>query len=58
VQPASISGSPGLTATAGMMQAGLPAAIGFDGPCGTDRKLLAIGIAYEAIRPAMPAPLG
>jgi Asp-tRNA(Asn)/Glu-tRNA(Gln) amidotransferase A subunit family amidase len=56
VQPASIGGSPGLTIAAGLTQAGLPAAIGFDGPLGTDRKLLAIGIAYEAIRPAMPAP--
>ena len=55
VQPASIGGSPGLTAAAGMIPAGLPAAISFDGPRGTDRRLLAIGLAYEAIRPAMPA---
>jgi len=56
VQPASIGGSPGLTVAAGLTPSGLPAAIGFDGPLGTDRKLLAIGIAYEAIRPDMPAP--
>ncbi|MEE2761690.1 MAG: amidase family protein [Pseudomonadota bacterium] len=55
VQPASIGGSPGLTAAAGVVPTGLPAAIGFDGPRGTDRKLLAIGIAYEAIRPGVPA---
>jgi len=56
VQPASIGGSPGLTVAAGLTPSGLPAAIGFDGPLGTDRKLLAIGISFEAIRPDMPAP--
>tara|TARA_B100000315_G_scaffold260808_1_gene325647 strand:+ start:8538 stop:10010 length:1473 start_codon:yes stop_codon:yes gene_type:complete len=56
VQPASIGGSPGLTITAGITPAGLPAAIGFDGPFGHDAKLLAIGKAYEAIRPPIPAP--
>lgn len=56
VQPASIGGSPGLTVAAGLTQSGLPAALGFDAPMGSDRKLLAIGIAYERIRPAMPPP--
>ena len=56
VQPAAIGGSPGLTVAAGLTCGGLPAALGFDGPMGSDRKLLAIGIAYEAIRPAMPPP--
>jgi len=56
VQPASIGGSPGLTVAAGLTRGGLPAALGFDGPMGSDRKLLAIGIAYETIRPAMPPP--
>ncbi len=56
VQPASIGGSPGLTVAAGLTASGLPAAIGFDGPLGTDRKLLAIGISFEAIRPNMPPP--
>ena len=44
-QPASIGGSPGLPLAAGLTPAGLPAAIGFDGPMGSDRKLLDIGIA-------------
>jgi mandelamide amidase len=56
VQPASIGGSPGLTVAAGLTPSGLPAAIGFDGPLGSDRKLLSIGISYEAIRPDMRLP--
>ena len=56
VQPASIGGSPGLTVAAGLSNSGLPVALGFDGPNGGDRKLLAIGLAYEAIRPPIPAP--
>ena len=57
VQPASIGGSPGLTVAAGLTGSGLPAAIGFDGPIGSDRGLLAIGMAYEKIRPIMPSPV-
>ncbi len=56
VQPASIGGFPGLTVPMGLTPAGLPAAIGFDGPQNSDRKMLSIGMAYEAIRPAMPGP--
>ena len=56
VQPASIAGSPGLTVAAGLTPAGLPAALGFDGPVGGDRELLAIGMAYEEIRPNIPPP--
>ena len=57
VQPASIGGSPGLTVAASLTGSGLPAAIGFDGPIGSDRDLLAIGMAYENIRPIMPSPV-
>ena len=56
VQPASQAGFPGLTIAMGLCGNGLPAAIGFDGLPGEDRKLLAIGAAYEAIRPPMPGP--
>ena len=56
VQPASQCGFPGLTIAMGLCDNGLPAAIGFDGLPGEDRKLLAIGAAYEAIRPPMPGP--
>lgn len=56
VQPASIGGSPGLTVAAGLAASGLPTALGFDGPMGSDRALLGIGVAYEKIRPPVPAP--
>ena len=56
VQPASIGGSPGLTVAAGISNSRLPVALGFDGPMGSDRKLMAIGASYEAIRPSIPAP--
>ena len=52
-----IGGSPGLTVAAGLTGSGLPAAIGFDGPIGSDRDLLAIGMAYEKIKPIMPSPV-
>ena len=57
VQPASIGGSPGLTVAAGLTKSGLPAAIGFDGPVGSDRNLLAIGLAYDEIKPDLPKPV-
>ena len=56
VQPSSIGGSPGLTVAAGLIRSGLPAALGFDGPVGSDRRLLAIGLAYESLRPDVPPP--
>lgn len=56
VQPASIGGFPSLTVAGSLTSDGLPAALGFDGPMNSDGKLLAIGAAYEAIRPAMPPP--
>ncbi len=56
VQPASIGGFPGLTMPIGLTPKGLPAAIGFDGPRGSDRNLLAIGLAYEILSPEIPPP--
>ncbi len=56
VQPASIGGYPGLTLPIGLTSQGLPAAMGLDGLPNSDRKLLAIGMAYEKIKPALPAP--
>jgi Asp-tRNA(Asn)/Glu-tRNA(Gln) amidotransferase A subunit family amidase len=37
--------------------AGLPVAIELDGPAGSDRRLLAIGIAAEAMLGSLPAPV-
>jgi mandelamide amidase len=56
VQPATLSGNPGLTLPIGLTSNGLPVAIGFDGPPNDDRKLLAIGMAYEKIKPKMTPP--
>jgi mandelamide amidase len=35
---------------------GLPISIELDGPAGSDRALLAIGMAIAALLPPMPAP--
>ena len=56
VQPASIGGFAGLTVPMGLKPKGLPAAIGLDGPPSSDRNLLAIGLAYETLRPEILAP--
>jgi len=56
VQPASIGGYPGLTLPMGLTSQGLPAALGIDGLPNSDRKLLAIGMAYEKTIPELPPP--
>ena len=56
VQPASLSGSPGLTLPIGLTSDRLPIAIGFDAPPNDDRKLLSIGMAYEKIKPKISPP--
>ena len=56
VQPATLSGNPGLTLPIGLTAEGLPVAMGFDGPSNDDRKLLAIGMAYERIKPQITPP--
>lgn len=52
----SCGGLPGLVLPAGMTASGLPVGIEFDGPAGSDRELLALGMAIERILPPMPAP--
>ncbi|MFP3554290.1 indoleacetamide hydrolase [Paraburkholderia sp. SIMBA_049] len=54
--PASNAGIPGLSLPAGLTQDGLPVGIELDGPLGSDRRLLAIGIAFEALLGTVPAP--
>jgi mandelamide amidase len=39
-----------------MTRLGLPVGIELDGPLGTDRRLLAIGLAFEAVLGRLPAP--
>jgi Asp-tRNA(Asn)/Glu-tRNA(Gln) amidotransferase A subunit family amidase len=47
IAPGSTAGLPGLVLAAGLA-AGLPVGIEIDGPAGSDRKLLGIGLAIEA----------
>ena len=56
IAPASTAGLPGLVLPAGLAD-GLPVAIELDGPAGTDRQLLGIGLAIEALLgpPVQPA---
>jgi mandelamide amidase len=55
--PASTSGIPGLSLPAGMTARGLPVGLELDGPLGEDRRLLAIGVAFEQLLGALPAPV-
>jgi len=57
ITPCSTLGLPGLVLPCGLTAAGLPVAIELDGPAGSDRRLLAIGMAVEAALGPMPAPL-
>lgn len=54
--PASNAGLPGLTVPAGQTAAGLPVGIEFDGPEGSDRRLLAIGRAFAGLAGRLPEP--
>jgi mandelamide amidase len=54
--PGSVAGIPGLSLAAGLTPSGLPVGMEVDAPAGTDRRLLAIGLAIEAILPKLPPP--
>ena len=56
--PGSNAGIPGLVLPAGLTQEGLPVGIELDGAAGSDRDLLRIGLALEAILGRVPAPSG
>lgn len=53
--PGSNAALPGLSLPIGLSR-GLPVGLALDGPAGSDRRLLAVGAAIEAVLPAMPAP--
>lgn len=54
--PGSNAGVPGLSLPAGLTAGGLPVGIELDCPVGSDRRLLAIGLAFEAVLGTLPAP--
>jgi mandelamide amidase len=55
IAPGSTAGLPGLVLPAALAD-GLPVAIELDGPAGSDRKLLGIGLAVEALLGPFPQP--
>ncbi len=56
IAPGSTAGLPGLVLPAGLTKNGLPVALEFDGPSGSDRELLALGLSVEKILDDLPAP--
>jgi indoleacetamide hydrolase len=56
VGPASVAGLPGISLPMGCNKAGLPQGIALDGPADSDRHLLALAVAVQALLPPMPPP--
>lgn len=54
--PGSVAGLPGINLPVGLTERGLPVGLALDGLPGTDRALLSIAAAFEALLPALPAP--
>ncbi|MBW1799157.1 MAG: indoleacetamide hydrolase [Deltaproteobacteria bacterium] len=54
--PGSLGGIPGLSLPVGISPDGLPIGMELDAPLNNDGKLLAIGLALEALEPPLPAP--
>jgi indoleacetamide hydrolase len=54
--PGSNAGIPGLSIPAGLGASGMPVGVEIDGPSGTDRRLLSIGLGMEAALGRTPAP--
>jgi Asp-tRNA(Asn)/Glu-tRNA(Gln) amidotransferase A subunit family amidase len=55
--PGSNAGIPGLQLPAGLgATSGLPVGLELDGPAGSDRRLLAVGLAVEGVLGRLPAP--
>lgn len=54
--PGSNAGIPGLSVPIGRTAAGLPIGLELDGPAGSDRRLLGVGLALEALFGRLPAP--
>jgi Asp-tRNA(Asn)/Glu-tRNA(Gln) amidotransferase A subunit family amidase len=56
IAPGSTAGLPGLVLPVGLTHGGLPVAIEFDAPGGTDRALLALGAGLERVLGRLPPP--
>lgn len=56
ISPGSTGGLPGLVVPVALNSIGLPVSLEIDGPAGSDRKLLGIGLALEKILGHLPAP--
>ena len=56
IAPGSTAGLPGLVLPAGLTPGGLPVALEFDGPAGSDASLLALGLALEPVLGKLPPP--
>jgi len=56
ISPGSTAGIPGLVIPAGLNDQGLPVSLELDGPAGSDRKLLGIGLGIESVLGHLPAP--
>ncbi|MSQ69902.1 MAG: indoleacetamide hydrolase [Betaproteobacteria bacterium] len=56
VGPQTSAGVPNLTLPIGRTASGLPLGLALDGPIGSDRKLLGIGLALESVYGRLPAP--
>ena len=54
--PGSNAGIPGLSVPIGRTPDGLPIGLALDGPAGSDRRLLGIGLALETLVGRLPAP--
>jgi mandelamide amidase len=55
--PGSVAGIPGLSIPAGLSPtSGMPVGVEIDGPIGSDRKVLSIGLAIEKVLGRTPAP--
>lgn len=54
--PGSNAGIPGLSIPAGLGTSGMPVGVEIDGPVGSDRNVLSIGLAIEKVLGRTPAP--
>ena len=56
VGPGSVAGLPGISVPMGCNSQGLPLGLALDGPAGSDRRLLALAMGFQALMPLMPKP--